>query len=123
MSSQLFGGSICITELMETLKMGHSAFSKSQNGKVYCNILIWQNEEPDKFGNSISLQLSSTKEMRETEEKVYIGNAKVLETKKPVSQRDLPKDDWDVNVPVRKNEDKKTSQLADNLPSVDDLPF
>lgn len=123
MSSKLFGGSICVTELMESLKTGHSSFSKAQNGKVYANILIWQNDEPDKFGNSMSLQLSSTKDMRETEEKVYVGNAKKLETNRPVSARDIPNEDWDAKVPVRKNENKKESSLADNLPSVDDLPF
>lgn len=37
--NQLFGGSICLTELVEQAKKGHSGFSKAQNGKVYCNIL------------------------------------------------------------------------------------
>jgi hypothetical protein len=123
MSSQLFGGSICITELMETLKMGHSAFSKAQNGKVYANILIWQNEDPDKFGNSISVQLSSDKEKRDTEVKVYIGNAKILETRKPVSKKDLPGEDWDTKVLEKNNKNKSQSELSDNSPTVDDLPF
>lgn len=37
--NQLFGGSLCLTEMIEQAKKGHSAFSKAQNGKVYCNIL------------------------------------------------------------------------------------
>jgi hypothetical protein len=120
--NQLFSGSICITDLMETMKLGHSSFSKAQNGKVYANILIWQNEEPDKFGNSMSLQLSSTKDMREKEEKVYIGNAKVFDNKKPVSQRDMPSDDWDANIPVRQKTSPQ-SGLADKHNATDDLPF
>lgn len=117
MSSQLFGGSICITELMEKVKSGHSAFSKSiKNGKVYCNILVWVNEEKDEFGNNISLQLSSTKEKRDSEGKIYIGNAKKLETSKPVSASDAPSDNWDANIPAR--DSSTNGKLAD-----DDLPF
>lgn len=112
--NQLFGGSICVTDLMDALKSGHSAFSKANNKKVYANILVWHNEEPDKYGNLISLQLSSTKDKRESEEKVYIGNAKKLETNKPVSANDLPDDNWSDNIPVR----EKQSQQPD-----DDLPF
>ena len=114
--NQLFGGSICVTDLMDTLKKGHSAFSKARNGKVYANILVWQNDEPDQYGNQVSLQLSSTKDKRDSEEKVYIGNAKKLETSKPVSQSDMPKDDWDSNVPLRQNTNNNNS-------AEDDLPF
>jgi len=123
MSNQLFGGSICITDLMDAVKNGHSAFSKAQNGKVYANILVWQNEEPDKYGNVMSLQLSSTKDMREKEEKIYIGNAKKLETNKPVTSKDIPNDNWDSNVPVRKNQNTTESSLAENHSAMDDLPF
>lgn len=49
MSNQLFGGSICLTDMIEQAKKGHSAFAKSdKNGKVYCNILTWLNEKEDK---------------------------------------------------------------------------
>ena len=116
--NQLFGGSICVTDLLDALKSGHSAFSKANNKKVYANILVWQNEEPDKYGNQISLLLSSTKDKRESEEKVYIGNAKKLETSKPVSASDLPDDNWSDNVPARENNSTINSSQDDN-----DLPF
>lgn len=121
MNSQLHGGSICMTDLIETMKLGHSAFSKAQNGKVYFNILIWQNEEPDKFGNNMSLQLSSSKDMREKEDKVYIGNAKKLETNRPVGAKDIPSDNWDANIPVR--EKQKSNIDVDKMPTDDGLPF
>lgn len=79
----LFSGSICLTELIEQAKKGHSAFSRAANQKVYVNINIWQNEEVDKFGNSISLQLQSKKENIEKEGKIYIGNAKKFERQDP----------------------------------------
>lgn len=120
MANQLFGGSICISDLMDMAKKGHSAFSKSaKNGKVYCNILVWQNEEVDEYGNSMSLQLSSEKDKREAEKaqfgKGYIGNAKKLETKKPVSSSDI-KDDWQSKIPTRES---STPELMDD----DGLPF
>ena len=69
--SKLFSGSICLTDIVENAKKAHSAFSKSQtNGKVYANILIWENDEADKYGNTHSLQLNSTKEKKETEVQV-----------------------------------------------------
>lgn len=121
MSNQLFGGSICITDLMDMLNKQHSAFTKSaKNNKVYGSVLIWVNEEPDEYGNSISLQLSSVKEKRDQEKekfgKGYIGNAKKLETNKPVSSSDMPSGNWDVNVPVATKENNAA-------PIADDLPF
>ena len=108
---------MCITDLMEQLNKAHSAFSKSaKNGKVYANFLVWYNEEKDEYGNNISLQLSSTKEKRDSEGKIYIGNAKRLETTKPISERDKPSDNWDANVPVREKESTQTTPA-------DDLPF
>lgn len=74
--SKLYGGSICLTDLLAKAKEGHSAFIRSQNGKVYCNVNIWMNDEVDKFGNIMSFQLNSQKDKREAEGKIYIGNAK-----------------------------------------------
>ncbi len=107
--NQLFGGSICLTDLIEQAKKGHSAFSKAQNGKVYCNTLTWLNEKEDEYGNIMSHQLSSSKEMREKEPRMYIGNSKKLQSNQPVSANDI--DDDLGNVQERKKEDK------------DDLPF
>lgn len=110
MSNQLFGGSICLTDLIDQAKKGHSAFSKAQNGKVYCNILTWLNEKEDKYGNIMSHQLSSNKDMREAEGLIYIGNSKALQSSKPVTSRDI--DDDLSNVSERVKADAK-----------DDLPF
>lgn len=43
----------------------------------YVNIVIWQNDEPDKYGNMFSITESQTKEERESGQKaVYLGNLK-----------------------------------------------
>jgi len=85
--SKLYSGTICVTDLMEQLKSGHSAFSKfGGNGKVYCNVLLWENNEVDKFNNTHSLQLNSKKEVKDTEKRVYLGNFKPIEKKSTSSQ-------------------------------------
>lgn len=112
--NQLFGGSLCLTEMIEQAKKGHSAFSKAQNGKVYCNILTWLNEKEDKYGNIMSHQLSSNKDLREVEGLIYIGNSKALQSSKPVKASDI--DDNLSNVQTREK-----SPVEDDSP--DDLPF
>lgn len=101
--SKMFTGSICLTDLLENAKKAHSAFTKSQaNGKVYCNILLWENDETDKYGNTHSLQLNSTKDKKESEGKIYIGNAKPVERKEPQ--------------PLSDNDTKTFTNVAEDLP-------
>lgn len=85
-------GSICLTDLLAAAKQKHSAFVKSpKNDKVYCNVKIWINDVPDNFGNTISIQLNSSKERKDFEDKIYIGNAKEVEFKEaqPINDTDL----------------------------------
>ena len=81
--SQLINGSICLTDLIAKAKEQHSSFTKATNGKIYANITMWVNDEPDTYGNTVSLQLNSTQEKREAEGKVYIGNGKPAKKKEP----------------------------------------
>lgn len=85
--SKLYYGSICLSDLLEHAKEGHSAFSKSQkNGKIYFNISAWLNDEPDKYGNIMAIKLAATKKALEEDEeqgKIYIGNCKESEEQPP----------------------------------------
>lgn len=98
--AQLFTGSICLTDLIDMAKRQHSAYTKAQsNGKIYANIKIWLNDEPDKYNNLIGLQLNSSKDKKETEPAFYIGNAKKVEVSNPkpilamdTANLDLPDD-------------------------------
>lgn len=92
MSNRLMTGSLCLTEILEKAKAGHSAFTKAKNGKIYFNILQWLNEKPDQYGNDSSLQLNSTKEKKDEEGKCYIGNAKYTEAGagEPVTPDEIP---------------------------------
>lgn len=95
--SKLFAGSICLTALNEAAKKGHSAFMKSAtNNKIYVNLNIWENDTPDKYENTHSIQLNPKKDS--TDEKIYVGNAHPIKTKdpEPVKQADfeqIPDDD------------------------------
>lgn len=86
--SKLFSGTICITDIVQKLKDGHSAFVKVEsNGKIYCNVLLWENSTLDKYNNSHSLQLNSKKENKDSEGKVYVGNFKPIERKASSSSK------------------------------------
>jgi hypothetical protein len=97
--STLLNGSICLTDLIAHAKQQHSAFSKAKNGKIYCNISQWVNDEANEYGHHSSIILNSSKEMKDQEGKVYIGNAKKVETQsvQAVSKSDV--EDLDDDLP------------------------
>lgn len=76
MDNKILVGSLCLTDIVEKAKAGHSAFTKAKNGKIYFNILQWINDEADQYQNNSSYQLNSSKEKKDEEGKCYIGNAK-----------------------------------------------
>ena len=99
--NKLFYGSLCLTDLIEQAKQKHSAFTKGNNGKIYASINVWLNSEPDKFGNIMSLQINPSKEMKDIDKKMYVGNLKESEGPKPISDRDITGMDTDLDIPTR----------------------
>lgn len=79
--SKLLYGSIDFSKLLELAKSGDKSFSKADNGKIYCNLNVWINDEKDKFGNDASIQTNFKDATKE--EKIYFGNLKVSEQKAP----------------------------------------
>lgn len=117
-------GSMCLTTLIEKAKEGHSAFSKSpKDGKIYFNYAEWINDTANEFGQHSSILLSSQKDKKESEGKVYVGNGKKWENK-PVSDKDIPQDDFK-NIPVRESKKKEdTEEPVEPIKQPeDDLPF
>lgn len=76
--SKLLTGSIDLnkidkTKIVSTDKNGNPF----ENGAKYLNVVVWINDEADKYGNSASIQISQSKEERESGVKAtYIGNLK-----------------------------------------------
>jgi len=77
-------GSLNLSKILAKAKEKHSAFSKAENGDLYFNLIVWENDEKDKYDNTHSFQLNSHKDKKEAEGKIYIGNAKPIERKEPV---------------------------------------
>lgn len=69
--SKLFIGSIDLNKIdkskIVTTDKNGNPFS---NGAKYLNVSIWVNDEPDKYGNHVSIQIGGK------DDKIYIGNAK-----------------------------------------------
>jgi hypothetical protein len=74
--SQLINASIDLTLILEMAHKGHSAFNVGKNGKTYCNVQIWINEEADKFGDHASIQLNSAKDMGDKDQSLHPLNPK-----------------------------------------------
>jgi hypothetical protein len=77
--SNRINSSICLTDLGEKYRAGHSAFTKANNNKIYVSLTTWINDEADKFGNNVSHQLNSKQDKRDAEGKVYVGNGKTAD--------------------------------------------
>ena len=66
-----------ISASINVAKIDKSKLIDGKKGK-YLNLTIWLNDEPDQFGNDVSIQQSLTKEERESgAEKIYLGNGKL----------------------------------------------
>lgn len=79
--SKLLYGSLDFSKLLELAKAGNKAFSKADNGKIYCNVNVWINDEKDKFENDASIQTNFKESTKE--DKIYFGNFKISEQKEP----------------------------------------
>lgn len=54
--------------------------TSEKNGKKYLNFNLWVNDEKDQYGNIGSINVSQSKEERESgQKKVYFGNIKPVE--------------------------------------------
>jgi hypothetical protein len=116
--SILINSSVCLTDLVNHAKAGHSAFSKGKNGKVYVNLTEWINAEPNQYGQHSSILLNSRKEKKDEEGKVYVGNGRKSEfTPEPVGNNDLP-DAAELGGYVSQG-----PAIADLPDNVDKLPF
>lgn len=66
--------SICLDQLYAASKAGHPAITKHNNGKTYVNLTLWFNDQPDQYGNDISVQLTQPKD--HPEKATYVGNGR-----------------------------------------------
>jgi hypothetical protein len=102
--STLYNGSICLSDIPK-----EKITTSEKNGKKYLNFNLWVNDEKDQYGNIGSINVSQTKEERESGgKKVYFGNIK------PVERKEQPLSVNDVEI---------KRQLEKYDPADDQLPF
>ena len=79
-------------------------FISGKDGKVYYNFTVSVNDEPNQFGQNVSLTDSQTQEEREAKKgKVYLGNGNVVWT--------------DGNIKTAPKKEKATAaEVANDLP-------
>lgn len=69
--SKLYNGSLDLNKIDKSLiKTTDKNGNPFKNNAKYLNVSIWVNDEPDKYGNAISISIGGK------DNKVYIGNAK-----------------------------------------------
>lgn len=70
---------ICLSDIPK-----EKIYTSPKTGKKYITLVEWDNDEPDRFGNHYSIQVSQTKEERASKVKaVYVGNGKDYSRPKP----------------------------------------
>ena len=76
--SKLLTGSIDLNKIDKTRIVTTDKNGKPfENGAKYLNVVVWINDETDQYGNNASIQISQSKEERESGVKsIYIGNLK-----------------------------------------------
>jgi hypothetical protein len=76
--SKMLTGSIDLNKIDKTKIVSTDKNGKPfENGAKYLNVVVWINNEADKYGNNASIQISQSKEEREAGVKAtYIGNLK-----------------------------------------------
>lgn len=80
-NGKFYTGSINLSELMDNAKKGHSAFIRAESGKIYVNVKMWVNEEPNQYGKHASIQLNPKQDTQDLS--VYIANFKLQDKKEP----------------------------------------
>lgn len=120
--SQRFYGSICISDLVDLAHKKHSAFSKADNGKIYANITVWLNDEKDKYGNVMALQLSPKKELKDLDGQPYFGNCKEAEAKQ-INDKDASKISLPDDIPGKQQPSNNIPDASEIKEPINDLPF
>ena len=103
---------------LDVSKLDKTAFFHGRNGAIYCDLILWENDQLDQYGNSYSAKQDMGKE-RKGEKTPYVGNAK------PFGQ-----DKLGIRSPEYGQQERPTHQNGarpptptDDFQEDDDIPF
>ena len=91
---------------LDVSKLDKSAFFKGTKG-TYCDLVLWENDEPDQYGNTHSVKQYMGKDRR-GEKTPYVGNAQPLGQRSPNQNNAAP---------------PPLAAMNDSLDADDDIPF
>lgn len=74
-----------ITASIDVMKIKADLCIKGKKG-TYCNLVIWINDEPDKYGNDISIEQKTEK----GSPKIFLGNGKTFKKESPANKEGVP---------------------------------
>jgi len=83
-----------ITASIDVTKIQKALLYQGEKG-LYLKLSIWQNDEPDKFGNDFSIQQTTGKD----EPKIFLGNGKFYVPKTEPEKKPAKTDDDERNLP------------------------
>lgn len=97
---------------IDVTKLDKSAFFKGAKG-TYCDLILWENDEPDQYGNTHSVKQDMGKDRR-GEKTPYVGNAQ------PFGERKAPSNGYG-----RENQGGGSGPppASDYRDEEDDIPF
>lgn len=103
---------------IDVTKLKKEWFFRANSGAVYADLILFVNDEPDKFGNDASIKQNPPKEARDAGEKGhYVGNGKNLQSRNSGFTRQSPQDRQQ-----QRDNEKKARRDLDST-SGDDYPF
>jgi hypothetical protein len=86
---------------LDVTKLDKTAFFKGKSG-TYVDLVLWENDEPDQYGNTHSVKQDMGKERR-GEKTPYVGNAKpfgnAVKVMAPENKPPVVEDDDDGLIP------------------------
>ena len=103
-----------ITAKIDVLKINKNLLFKGTKG-TYLDLIIWQNDTPDQFGNDFSIQQRT----KQGDPKIFLGEGKFY-VKKEADPGPQAKDEFQGSANKEAIVNKSKEQTSNNE---DDLPF
>ena len=75
---------------IDVTKLDKSHFFKGKKG-TYCELIIWERDEPDQYGNEFTVQQGISKEARDSGTKgEFVGNGKAMQQRSAPARQSRP---------------------------------
>jgi hypothetical protein len=91
---------------IDVTKIDKKYLFPGKNGAKWLDIILWENDEPDKYGNNYVAVQGISKEARDSGEKGYIlGNGKKMERREQRTAKSNPRSSRNAHQEEEKDDD------------------